>query len=313
VVDFTFAYGTTPLASASLRVTQWTPTGGANELEDIPLPSGSPVGFSVPITAYYKFAIVGMAGTNTNLTLQPPVINLAAQGRFSMNIAPSLSGVLPSMSALRHLGVSLLYQNQTAEAYASGALAAAQLTDNDHWIQYINPVPALNAFPAAANTYGFGKIDSLDQSEQLLAKTGIYMWLKPATLQAMEWRRESYIEAGNLFWICHPMRDSAYQILTSNIESSESGPTVGTYNIYCNIEAQTSDTTREQHPPPRKAAAMNKLQDALTGMSQYSENPMHWGAIWDNIKQAIGSGARFVQKWAPTVAEVAGQVGEMLV
>jgi len=233
-------------------------------------------------------------------------------GRFVSRMAPSLVGVLGTMTSLRPIGRSFLFKNATSSLNNNGTVVGCQLNAGDHWLKYVNANPLGGSFPVADATYGYGSLTDLKQTAQLDAKTGMYMWAKPQTNKWCDWRNDFQVEGGVLMDTGYPIRDDSYQIMTCNISIGDSSLQSGVWTPADCYEAQTTDTTREQMFPTGNSADMLRLQDAVRYMVQYSENPLHFETIWNNVRSALSSVASGVQKYAPMVMDAAEMAAAFL-
>jgi hypothetical protein len=278
-------------------------------------PLGNDSSSAYPVT-YIAVQLQGVPATDDDAPNYVVSLNVvyafATSGRFVTAMAPSLSGVIGTMTAIRPIGRSVLFQNTSSSLNAEGSVVGCQLGTGDHWTKYLTPTPTYGTAPPLGPGQGFAGLTALEQSTQMLAKTGMYMWTIPTDDKFDEWRTDFTVASGQLLDTYYPILDAGYQLMIANIPVTESVTQSGNWIIATANEGQTTDTTREQCSSKLTAAHMLRLQDVLKTMKQYSENPFHFSDILNNIKKAVSGVTGAIGKYGPMALDAAELIGGLI-
>jgi len=209
----------------------------------------------------------------------------------------------------RLIGQSVHVKNLASDLLAAGDIAEIQLPLKDHWMNYVTNT-VQNAYAAPTLTTGYGGIDALADSFPTLAKTGSYMWRKPASDDWSAWLNETDQVNGQAASLRVDLQAmSPFLVWTCSVPLAAQTMRV---TVASAIEAVTTDTSREQRPAEGDPIDLLRLQTYIRHMKQYSENPLHWDMIWQNIKSAVATGASAVARYGPAVLAGAAGLGKFV-
>jgi len=214
-------------------------------------------------------------------------------------------------TSFRPYANALLFTNSADVLSKGGNISMAQLPIGDNWTSLI-PATVSAGFPSAGKTVGYNAVNSLPGSAYMSAINGSYMWRKPADDSWMSWLNEVTYCQGIVSDIAVNLQVMGpFVVFTTSIPNPQGQ--AGTWVLSMGVEVQSNATWIEQSTCPGSSIALLRLQDKIRTMPQFSENDLHWGQIWSNIKSGVGKAAGFVSEWAPKVAQVASTIGELLI
>jgi len=310
-----------PGAAYSLAATKWLPnapnvaanfavgTGGASSIA---------FAWTAPELGWYTFSIQASGDATsvlcTRLVFTSTLIATAAGARFCVNAAPSVAAVVASITDDRVIGRSVLFVNEAAPAGRLGDIMMAQLRTNDHWLNYIGVNGGATA--PSPGAFGYDQLATLEQSAELPALNGAYMWALPGGPTWTDWIDELTCDEGILYDTHVPMASLSYQIMFIRIPIASgttilNTPQAGIFVVSYAIEVQTTDTTREQSVALGSSMLMLEAQDVIRTMKQYSENPNHLAMIVENLRRVANFGAKAVLGSLPRVQRAAQFVAQI--
>lgn len=300
--DITLGAGGASGFTVQVGLDQWT-SEGVQEVVRTDVASDDPTGLTAPQLGYFApwVSVSGADSTGVFTSTLSLQFSYIAGGRFTQLMDPSIVLAMQTLSDVKLVGQSFLYQNQATELNQGGGIRMVQLRSGVTWLDY---VPAVGqAVQPDQGSGPYGKIGGLKQTVSIGAEKGCYGWRKPDGANWSDWTGD--VQTKNL-----QLADARYHIdLSGDILFSFNLPPVaqiGNFEFANGLEATTEDRSRVQKVSRGTIAATQMAEDAIRLMPQFSHNPDHWGMIWGNIKAALGQVGQAVVKWGPLAAEVAG-------
>jgi len=310
-----------PGSAYTLTATKWLPNA-PNVAANYAVATGGAAAIAfvwvAPELGWYSFSISASGDATsvlaTRLVFTSSLLVTVAGARFCVNPAPSVSAVVASITDDRVIGRSVLFVNEAAPAGRLGDVMMAQLRTNDHWLNYVGPNGGATA--PSPGAFGYDQLATLEQSAELPALNGAYMWALPGGPTWTDWIDELTCDEGILYDTHVPMSSLSYQVMFIRIPIASgttilNTPQAGIFVISYAIEVQTTDTTREQSVALGSSMLMLEAQDVIRTMKQYSENPDHISLIIENLRRVANFSARAVLGSLPKVQRAAQFVAQI--
>jgi hypothetical protein len=204
---------------------------------------------------------------------------------------PNLPAIIGSMPAIAIRGASMRYGNTDAVLYRGGRITWAQVPPGRHWEEFVYPENG-NSPPATNSKYGFGALDSYEDTKSRIADKGSYAWLKPSGDSDWVFKTDWVLDGGILMDAFTPMdRDSGF--LAFGITGDQSALN-GFFEIKYYCEALTTDTTRPTDTCKLSSLIMLELQVPVANANWESENPFHFATFLNAAKGIANGLANFV-------------------
>jgi len=197
----------------------------------------------------------------------------------------------------------------TPQLAAGGNVAIRQIPKSKPWWELIPGSPYKNVATGSSH-----------RSNGL--ELGIYGWYKPADILDFHFEDEFTCDNGTLYDVFAPaIPDSDYIAIAidgTGLNFNATGISPSNALIfkenYCwHIEYRTEDIWRESKVSYLNKDVFAEAEEALRGISQFSENPTHWKDIWNGIKTGISKVPDLITKYAPLVSGVASALSKLII
>ncbi len=218
---------------------------------------------------------------------------------------PFLVSKMASISAIRMIGVAALMTNTAADLYRGGEISMAQTPNSVNFARYLGDV-------------GFTALSSDANSTTMDFKTGGYGFLKPTRTGDMEMQTVFTADVSNAVngavFSLIPKYDYLTIMTTVNAVVSGASATypggMAVFTPCCAVEFETSDVWYVLDTPGYRSDLYETAYEMLKtmGKKQFFENPIHWGAITDFIRNA----AKTVMGYAPKIASLVSELNPEL-
>lgn len=238
---------------------------------------------------YYRLDVVSTTGAIAGIKIEIR----GTCGVFCHLPAPDLIRNFLSVKAVRTNAVSLMYSNMAAQIQLSGQIAMYQAPEGSCWTTY------------ALDSKGpYTKISTSQGSERIVAKNGMYGFLKPTQMRDFDYCKDVTQYPGGIVKARFPIvQTSAFLAMGASIELP--GGRQGYLTISNGLEYETSDTWRPVQSPTLKKEDFEAGSEALARLVQFHENPKHLAELWEQIKNAVPKVAQGILKYAPYVMQMA--------
>jgi len=299
-ISVTLASGT---GTVALAMDRWDPDSDVTDNENLDTIGSAAGTYSITVFAnsqgYYcpKLVPVGTCSyltiTINSITLNNDQTNGAfgkpgLGGVWCHRSMPNLDQNIASFPSLRTIGASLMFSNTDPKLYIGGKIAQAQAPPGSFWTQFVYQEGARGSYPNVNQSYGFGAVSSLQQSDQRPADKGSYGYIKPTSTSEFEWHKDWILDGNILMDSCPDLtKQRPFLVWTF------SGPATaqdGYFTYSFTNEAITTDTSRPVDKARGDPAVVYELQKELMRLPQFGENPSHL----KKLCKAIGGSARWL-------------------
>jgi len=243
---------------------------------------------------YFLFSICTDRASDTeqndNLSLVAELIESGACFRHETIEDLTLMG--KAIMGIRDLGVSLEFSNRTTDLYNGGTVAMAQVPPTDNWFDYltydaVTAVSGFVSFPAKMGEYGFIKTDS-ERGFELRQKFS------------------SFNDDGTLATLFYNVRpDTAFVVSFVKVPDGNAINQVGVWQIGNDIEISTNSKYLQKARPSSDPLLYARASNAIKGIPQFHENPLHLKQIGGVVKQIADA----IVKYGPTAIDWAQKIG----
>lgn len=198
------------------------------------------------------------------------------------------------VNAFKQYANSIMLTNYTAPIYKQGKIAAAQIPQGRHWIDYI----------------GYNAVASIRESYGSDAVNGYYGFLKPTQEQDFFFSENCECDKGNIVSSWFEL-DRKSDGLTINCDLTG----VTNISMYWThavaIEYRTDDQWREQKKPHIGGNVVDVARKMLVNLPQHHENPLHLSDIFNYVKGVAGDVYDGFKAALPRVVDGALTIGKI--
>jgi hypothetical protein len=248
---------------------------------------------AVAAAGYYSLSYRPSNTQNLSLTSWTTKADGCTCGHLSLK---GLENNVLGVDGIRVLSYSVRYVNTAAQLQLGGSVTAVQAPQGRNWFDYLESTGA-----------GYDLIASSNGAYDDKIKNGLYGFAKPT--QASDFQFRTRFETGPT-----GLRDSGYPLKNESaflavypridVGAGQSG----TWYLATAVEYQTADQWRDYMVPPPDNHSFEEAMMHVKDIQQWHENPLHLKEIWNNVKKAVGVGARAVQKYGPTAMKAAAML-----
>jgi len=210
---------------------------------------------------------------------------------FGHKYIEGLAQIGNSVEALRILGTAFMYSNRTADLYASGECAMAQVPPTTKWQDFLS----------------YPKVTSVNGYSSFSAKKGIYGWVRPDDLNNFRFRTNysSFDDSGALATFSYPVEPiDSFIVCFIKTGDTTNLNQMGKFYSFNDLEFLTNSKwmylCKPEDDPELYAIALN----AVKNLPQFHENPVHLAMLGGVISSIAGA----ITKYGPTVIDWAGKI-----
>jgi hypothetical protein len=280
-----------------MALSRWGAAGESEDVVTVSHPISGSTGYILNIPAgqagYYALSISG--GVADTFGISNCSFNSVSACYRHLPIQ-GLPNNISSTDGIRIIAASLMYSNEASPLNKQGKITGCQIPQGDHWFDYIG---------------NYSKFSSLQGSHSMSIDEGMYGFLKPTQPTDFSMVESLLIENGVVYDSFYLLDQTTsflmfyWQII--NLLGQDG------YWTFCHgLEYQTDDVWRSVAQSQLDASVYAKAVESLKIFPQFYENPLHWGDIWNKIKEVGKSVANGVIKYAPLALKAAGMVAPLL-
>jgi len=258
--------------------------------------------FTIGKSGYYRARAILNVGAQGLMTLTISNCNYtlpSLKDCFAHRALPDLNANVGNIAACRILAASVLYTNSSPELDLQGMIAGFQIPVGQNWTDFIN-----------ADTYK-NLTSQYDGVATLVAKNGMYGWLKPADVGDFKMRTNLVVRNGILVdsrWRLNT--ESSSMLITTSI--ADFSGRQAQYTLSWGVEYTSNSKWIMKESPPKDQQMQNEAIMHCVDIVQFTENPLHLSKIWNNIKHIGKEVADGILKYGPKVLEYAGAAAAAL-
>lgn len=226
-----------------------------------------------------------------------PVIDVAVAlsgngSVYAHKAIPGLAANMASASAIRMMGISLMYTNKASVDYLGGSIAGYQVPASLEWQNYVS----------------FDQVNELQGSDTRDARRGMYGFIKPVDETDFEFLKPDEFlvkldQSGNVLDCYYPlMSHRPFLVMATDLTALQ---TAGYWTFAFSIEYQTTDVWREIASPSLPVNQGDLALSALKQIDQFHENTTHIKKVLDGVMKFVGKGMDLYNSYGPPMAALA--------
>jgi len=294
-------------SSALVAKYTWKVYGFANgntTLINSSIPAGvgaTTITFATNTAGYFAIAQVangdaslGAVGTFSSVILTDPS---GGCGHFCHLPLPNYTSNVLACEQARILGVSVMYTNEASPLNKQGKIAAVQAPVSDFWTEYASG--------------GYQSVASAADSCVLPAENGMYGFLKPTQPSDFDMIRAMPTVGTQQSAGTYPLNGTSDFIVMYAQITNTSGQD-GYWTFANSIEYVTTDVWREVCEPDVSSEDFRQGALLLKTIPQFTENPLHFKAIFDAIKRGVAAASKAIVTYGPGVIKAASTINSLV-
>lgn len=296
-IAFTIVPAETPAAlPATVNIYRWS---GGTWIELPPVTATSPAGsgaWNIPValaqSGYYAFS-VDFAKLTTDYSATLAFTSHTTQVWAHAPMGDIFPYNVQQINGIRTLAVGALLKNEASPLNQQGNLIMLQASKDEDWYEtYASQVSGFYDFC----------FDTASEKDFLL-RNGGYAYLKPTSEEDLAFNDDikhgapgtGYGTIASLWFQLHNQSD--YLIFAASCDTQGGGDCV--WKIKWAVEYKTQNNWIERTPPVVAPQAFSDGIEAVSGMQQFFENPIHWKNIFKTIGKVAQVGAPILAQLGP--------------
>jgi hypothetical protein len=225
---------------------------------------------------------------NLTITSIGPCVGHRTLADYSINVN--------SVNGVRVQAVAVRYCNVAAMLSLEGQVSCYQVPQQQHWKDYLT---------------NYDSIASSKGAQTFQVREGAYGFLKPTQPQDFDFQSYTKSVSGQLTDSFYPLKEESAFLVFFPVITTADGRS-GFFEICHGVEYQTKDVWRNTDVAAANDEDFRKAKNILKDIPQFYSNSLHVGQILNNVRSAVTKGAKFVQKYGPSVLKGASYIAELL-